>query len=181
MGWESVVSRVRIALVVDANVLIDYANADLTVLSLVSRVMGPLHVPDVVLDKVDQLDRHDCDQLGMRIVEPSLEQLLEAGEKRGRLAYDDRLSLILARDNTWTCITNDKALRAECAEVGVEVLWGLQPMLTLVANGELGVEDAENVAANIHESNPAFVTEEVVEKFKSKLRTAEIKRRSPRR
>lgn len=174
-------AQVKTALVVDANVLIDYANADATVLSLISKVIGPLNVPDAVLDKVGQLDRHDCDELGIKVVEPSLEQLIEAGERRGRLAYDDRICLILARDNVWICITNDKALRSKCAEIGVEVLWGLQPMITLVAEDELGSEDAELIALSIHEANPAFVTEEIVERFKNKLRRITNNRQPPRR
>jgi len=175
------VLRVKTSFVVDANVLIDYANTDLTMLSLVSRIVGPLHVPDAVLDMVAAVNRNDCDQLDLKIVEPTLEQLLEAGERRGRLAHDDRLCLILARDNGWVCITNDKALRAECAEENVEVLWGLEPMLTVVAEGELSAEEAEAVAWSIHKTNPAFVSEALVTKFKSKLRHLAAKRRPPRR
>jgi rRNA-processing protein FCF1 len=181
VGGELVVPRVKIALVADANVLIDYANADVSVLSLVSRVVGPLHVPDAVLDKVAALDRNECDQLGLKIAEPTLEQLLEAGDRRGKLAHDDRLCLILARDNGWRCITNDKALRAECVEARVEVLWGLEPMLTLVAESELTTHEAETVAWGIHETNPAFVTKEIVTRFKSKLRRIATARRPPRR
>ena len=173
--------RPKIGFVVDANVLIDYANADLTVLALAARVIGPVHVPEVVIEKVSAVDVSDCDQLGLRIVQPTLEQLLEAGEKRGKLADDDWLCLILARDNGWLCITNDKALRVECAAVGVEVQWGLEPMLTLAARGELNTDEAESVAWAIHETNPAFVTKAIVNEFKNKLRHLSAKRRPPRR
>lgn len=43
-------------LVVDANVLIDYAKADESVLALVVRHVGPVYVPRDVLDEVDQVD-----------------------------------------------------------------------------------------------------------------------------
>jgi len=155
--------------VVDANVLIDYWNSDITVLTLVSRIIGRIHIPDAVLENVSTLDAGDCDQLGLTIVQPNLDQLLEAGEKRGGLAYDDRLCLILARDHGWLCLTNDKALRTECADSGIEVAWGLEPMLTLVAQGALDVADAESVASYIHESNPAFITKAIIERFHDKL------------
>jgi hypothetical protein len=49
--------------VVDANVLIDYLNADLTVLGLLSKAMSPVYVSDAVLENVDGIDRHGCDVL----------------------------------------------------------------------------------------------------------------------
>ncbi len=162
--------RPKTGFVVDANVLIDYSNADMTVLGLLSRVVGPVYISDAVLENVASIDRSDCDQLGFTIALPTLDQLLEAGAKRGKLAHDDCLCLILARDNGWLCITNDKALRAECADVNVEVQWGLEPMLSLVAHGELDIDEAESVAWKIHETNPAFVTKAIVNEFKSKLR-----------
>jgi len=171
-----VTAGTKIAFVVDANVLIDYANADLTVLSILSREIGPVFVPDAVLDKVDQLDRNDCDQLAIRVAEPSLEQLLDAGQRRGRLAFDDSLCLILARDNGWICTTNDKALRSECAKIGVDVQWGLQLLIALVEKGELMVEDAESIASAIHETNPAFVTREILNTFKEKVRRIQEER-----
>jgi hypothetical protein len=36
-------------LLVDANVLVDYQSADLTILSLVSRHVGPVHIVSTVL------------------------------------------------------------------------------------------------------------------------------------
>ena len=84
-------------LLVDANVLIDYANTDPTVLSLVARHLGPVHVPRDVLDEVRQLDEEACDRLGLLVVEGTLGQLLEAGAAGGALSFADWMCLILAR------------------------------------------------------------------------------------
>lgn len=167
--------------VVDANVLIDYSNADLTVLGLLSKTVSPVYVSDAVLENVEGLDRSECDQLGLVIAQPNLEQMIEAGDRRIKLAYDDWMCLILARDNGWLCVTNDKALRAECAGAGVKVQWGLEPMLTLASHGVLESEEAESVAWCIHDSNPAFVTEAIVKRFAKKLRRIVSERRPPRR
>jgi hypothetical protein len=71
---------------------------------------------------------------------------------------------------TWACITNDKALRAECNDAGVKLQWGLEPMLSLVAAGLLDISEAESVAVRIHETNPAFVTRAIVTRFTNRLR-----------
>ena len=102
-------------LIADANVLIDYVNSDVSVLALLAQHAGPLYVATPVLEKVEGLDRSECERLGMVVIEPTLDQLLEAGQARGRLAFDDRVCLILARDRAWSCVTNDKALRRACA------------------------------------------------------------------
>lgn len=156
--------------VVDANVLIDYMNADLTILGVLSKTVSPVFVSDAVLENVDGLDRHGCDEMGLAIAQPTLDQMLEAGDRRAKLAYDDWMCLILARDNGWTCITNDKALRAECAAAGIKVLWGLELMLALATDSVLEIEEAESVAWRIHENNPAFVTRAIVNRFMKRLR-----------
>ena len=46
-------------LLVDANVLVDYQSADLTILSLVSRHVGPVHIVSTVLAEVDGLDESE--------------------------------------------------------------------------------------------------------------------------
>jgi rRNA-processing protein FCF1 len=181
MGRELVVGMPPRGFVVDANVLIDYSNADLTVLGLLSKIVGPVLVSDAVLENVEDLDRNDCDQLGLAMAQPTLDQMLEAGEKRAKLAYDDWMCLILARDNGLLCITNDKALRAECSGAGVKVLWGLEPMLTLASHGVLEFEEAESVAWRIHENNPAFVTKTIVNRFLKKLQRIVSEPRPPRR
>ncbi len=43
-------------LVVDANVLIDYAKTDPSVLTLYARHLGRIYVPSVILGEVEQLD-----------------------------------------------------------------------------------------------------------------------------
>ena len=90
---------------VDANVLFDYANTYPTVLTLVARRLGPVHVPEVVLDEVEQLDEDACDRLALVVVEGTLEQILEAGD--GGLSFPDWMCLILARDEGWTCVTKE--------------------------------------------------------------------------
>jgi hypothetical protein len=93
-------------LVADANVLIDYAQTDPSILTLHVRHFGPIYVPSVILDEVDQLDAADCESLELTVVEEPLEILVAASEERGPLSFEDRICLLLARTNQWICITN---------------------------------------------------------------------------
>ncbi len=155
--------------VTDANVLIDYCNADLSILSLSARSLGPIYVPLQVLSRVIQLDQSECENIGLTLIEPSTEQLLEAGQGSSRLAFDDRICLILCRDNHWICLTNDKALRRACIEAGIQIIWGLELMVQLIGRGCLDPKDALGVAERIHTTNPAFVDRSILESFTKKI------------
>lgn len=150
-------------LLVDANVLIDFATTDREVLALVVQHIGAVHVPRDVLDEVEQLDEATCADLGLVVVEGTLDQLAEAGGRRGRLSFADRVCLILARDNGWTCVTNDGRLRRECETAGVPVKWGLQLLLALVDCGAMTPDAAVLVAEAVGRTNPHMKPEVVVE------------------
>lgn len=167
----------RAYLLVDANVLIDYVASDLSVLTLASRCLGEVHVLITVLDEVDGLDVADCERLGLRVVEPVLAELTEAAVKRGSLSVQDHLCLIVARTNSWTCVTNDAVLRRVCDADGVPVLWGLEIMTALVRLAQLGAEDAVAVARAIHASNPLHIKASIVERFAEIVRAVEADQR----
>jgi len=102
--------------IADANVLIDYAKTDPSILSLYVRHFGPIYVPSVIVDEVDQLDFSDCETLGLTVVDEPLDILLAATEQRGPLSFEDRVCLLLARTNKWTCVTNEKPLHRACKQ-----------------------------------------------------------------
>jgi predicted nucleic acid-binding protein len=158
-------------LIADANVLIDYVNTDASILALLARHDGPVFVATAVLENVDQLDVAECERLGLTVVQPTVEELMEAGAKRGGLAFDDHVCLILAREHKWCCVTNDKALRKACSVEKVRLRWGLEVMLTLVEKSVLAAEDAVAVARAIRATNP-FISEAIVEQFEHKAREA---------
>lgn len=158
-------------LIADANVLIDYVNIDASILALLAIHIGPVLVATAVLEKVDQLDVGECERLGLTVVEATVEELIEAGAKRGGLAFDDHLCLILARGHGWCCVTNDKALRRACASEGVALRWGLEVMLGLIEKAVLTTADAVAVAKAIQTTNP-FIGDAILEQFGRKARQA---------
>lgn len=164
--------------IVDANVLIDYADSDRTVLALVSRHLGTVHVPEDIVDEVQQMSRSDYDALGLRIVSPSNAQYTQAGQPLPGLSFVDRLCFIMARDAGWTCVSNDAPLRKACVSSKVPVLWGLEPMLLLVDGGHLSPDVAVGVAQAIRSANPRYITAAVVEAFERKLTS---RKRPPRK
>ena len=91
----------------------------------------------LVLEEVNELDEQRSVAFGLAVVEPTLEQLAEAARGVGALSFKDRICLVLARANGWTCITNDVALRQECRDVGIRVFWGLETLAYLVDCGAL--------------------------------------------
>lgn len=144
-------------LIVDANVLIDYLETDISILSLVSRHLGPVCVATPVLREVLGLDASECEDLGIAIIEPTLEEALQArSRERGGPSFQDRICLAIARHRGFICATNDKGLRRACGAAGVEVQWGLELAMRLVQGGHLPSEDARAIARQMREPPPSI-------------------------
>lgn len=79
--------------------------------------------------------------------------LIEAGAARGRLSFQDRICVLVARAGSYTCVTNDRSLRSACTAAGVPVLWGLEILVELVAARALPAESAREIAAQIVAAN----------------------------
>lgn len=73
-------------LIVDANVLIDYADTDLSVLAIYSSRIDPIQVPRAVVDEVGQMEPSDFANHDLEIVEEPLDIALAASERRGGLS-----------------------------------------------------------------------------------------------
>lgn len=155
--------------IIDANVLIDYCNTDLGVLELFSRKIGPIHIATEVLNEVNQLSRSTAEGRGFEIIAPDLDILMEAAERRPGLSFEDTLTLLLARENLLTCITAEKPLRRYCQNENIPVIWGLEPMIFLVAGGHFSASGAIAIAKAIHETNPLFITTDILDRFSDQI------------
>ncbi len=156
-------------LLADADVLIDYRESELAVLQLAGRHVGRVAMLPSVLDEVQGLTAAECARLGIDVVEVETERMLRAAEIESRVSFNDRLCLLVCREEKWTCVTNDGALRRLCKRHGVETRFGLGLMVDLVAAGALTQRCAEAVARRMQESNPLHINERVLSRFSSAL------------
>lgn len=161
--------------IADANVLIDYTKTNPDILLLVSKHIGSIYVVADILEEVEQLDVEQCHAIGLTIVEGSLAQMTEASRRGGPLSFEDKLCLILARDNGWSCLTNDGPLREACKSQGISVVWGLEIMLQLVAAGHVSAAKVIEVAESIHSINPLYITQKIVSTFRRKAQLKDRK------
>lgn len=155
-------------LIVDACVLIDFAKADPAILTLVAHHVGEVHVATPVFEEVEDIDATMATSLGIKIYEPSLEIAAAAATKRGRLSFQDRLHVAIATAEGWTCVSNDKQLRAACEAAKVPVLWGFQVLAMLVDARALSAADARTIATSIAASNKR-IGRAVLTRFLAKL------------
>ena len=160
-------------LIIDANVLIDFCKTDAAVLTLVAKHIGTVHVAEPVLAEVRQLDRVTAEGLGVHVVQAEFALLTTAAEAsvRSPLRFQDWLCLLLAEQEAWTCVTNDKRLRSECEARTVSVMWGLQLLLRLVDRRALPPKDAIELAEAMRKINRRL-SREVVDAFIQKVKTA---------
>jgi len=168
-------------LIVDADVLIDFCEADPTVLKLISQRIGQVHVLTSVIAEVDQITEEECARLGIVVLDPPADIAAAAASSRGGLSFNDRLSLLMARDNDFSCVTNDKALRRGCVAEGVPVLWGLEVLALLVEAKGLSRARAHQVAEAIRRSNPLYITETIMKAFVARIEGAAGTRHRKRR
>jgi predicted nucleic acid-binding protein len=152
----------------DANVLIDYANTDKEILSLIVQHMAAIYIPSPVLAEVRQLPLREARRLGLQVLEPSLAEATEAAVGGGSISFQDRLCLIIARTNGWTCLTNDKPLRKACHGAAVASMWGLEAMRVLVGSRHLSVERASATAERIADTN-RYITQVILRRFHEQI------------
>ncbi len=152
-------------LLTDADVLIDYRESEIKILELVVQHMGRVVVLAPVLDEVQGVTPAQCAQLGIEVVEVETEQLVRATEVESCVSFNDRLCLVACREEGWTCVTNDGALRLLCERHGVATRFGLGLMVDLVAVGALTRRRAMAVARQIQASNPLHINERVIQRF----------------
>ena len=152
-------------LLADADVLIDYRESDLAILDLVGRHVGRVAVLSSVLEEVHGLTAPACARLGIEVIEVETERMLRAAAIDSRVSFNDRLCLIVCREEQWTCVTNDGALRTLCRRHGVEVRYGLGLMVDLVADGVLTRRRAVAVARRMQAANPLHINDGVLDRF----------------
>ena len=156
----------RRPLLLDACVLIDYLKTDRSILPLIARHVGPIHVASPVSDEVNEITREkDLARLGLIVVEPEIEDALAAATERGSTSFQDRLCCLTARRFGFVCVTNDTRLRKRCQREGLPVLWGLQLIGELHANGGISARRAITFANRMHETNPWHLSEKIVQRF----------------
>jgi len=151
-------------LLLDACVLIDFCQTETAVLRLVVDHVADVFVATTVLAEVRDFDEAAAVALGLRLVEPTLDQAFEAASRSGAVSFQDRICLALARDNGWTCVSNDKALRRACESAGIQVMWGLELVALLVEAGALTASAGREIGMAIRRVN-RFITEEVLSRL----------------
>jgi rRNA-processing protein FCF1 len=156
-------------IVSDANVLIDFLITNEEILMTACTTIFDIYVPVPILREIKQLSEAKAKKLGLKLFEPTIEQLSQSVSTNPRLSFEDSLCLQIAKENGWICTTNDKALRKECDKLNVNKMWGLEIMLILNQEGHLSRRDALKVAEKICEIN-LRITKEVVENFNKKLK-----------
>ena len=161
--------RARTVLLADADVLIDYRESELEILELVVEHVGRVVVLAPVLGEVRGVTKTRCASLGVKVVEVETERLLQAARVESSVSFNDRLCLVACREEGWTCVTNDGALRRLCLRHGVETRFGLGLMVDLVAEGALTRRRAMAVARQIHAANPLHVNDRVLKRFLAAL------------
>jgi rRNA-processing protein FCF1 len=155
----------RRILVLDANILIDFWESNRSLLRVISAQVGPIVIPTVVFDEVEQLTVRHCRSFGIEIVEPTLEQLTAASREGGGLSLEDQLCLAMAQERGALCVTNDGLLRQACANRGVPVLWGLELLALLVEQGHTTAKIARRAGIKMRQKNRHYITETILQGF----------------
>ncbi len=158
------------ALYLDADVCIDYCTVEKALLPLLSRHIAPVVILLPAL--VKELSRHialaECPSLEVMALEPTLEQVIEAGRERGSLSFYDRLNLMVAKSSGGALVTNDRRLRREAETEGIPLLWGLECLGLLGRGGHLPMERVGDLAAAIGAFN-SRITPEIIARFRVSL------------
>ena len=159
--------------ITDANVLIDYLDADKKILNLIPGLFKETTIPIDVLNEVEQITIKQITACGFTVYYPDTETYYKAANSENGLSFQDNICIIDSKKNGWGIITNDTRMRSKCEEEGVELFWGLQLMVILVEKGRLSKDEAIKAGEKI-EANNTRITGTDLKRFKNKIKTLEV-------
>lgn len=160
--------------VADAGSLLDIAEADSSIIQLVTAHLGDLRIPAPALVKIDDARADEFLSLGVSVHECTTENLLEAGPNELSLSFEERLCLIAARDEKWTLLTHDLVLKRTCDGNGIRSACALDLLIQLLKGSHISRETANHMACNLRRVNPKFMTKERVDSCISQILKIEI-------
>ena len=161
-GVGMVVSKELI--VSDVNILIDFYETEPKLLRILCSEFT-VKVPQVVLDKVEQISNAKAQELGMEVVDTEYLSIERQGI--GRLSFQDKMCAELAIDLNASCLTNDKLLKNTIENEGLKAYWAMQMILLFVERGLLDKTETFAIADRIFASNPWL--RKIEESFREKL------------
>ena len=123
--------EIKKPLVLDANVIIDYAKANKQVFSRLTALVD-VFVPVLVFDEVNNLTEDEAINLGLRLYDNPFEMIAKAVTISNGTSFQDKICMFTAQSEGFICVTNDKKLRKESIKEKVDILWGLEILLFLV-------------------------------------------------
>jgi rRNA-processing protein FCF1 len=161
-------------MIMDACVLIDFIKTDRSVLELIVKHVGPVHVISPIVEEVGEIDdESELLELGLVILEPEIEDAYAAASHSGPISFQDQLCLLTAKRYGFLCVTNDKSLRKRCRQENVPLLWGLELLAKLHRAGGIPGKEAMLIAQSIRKSNPKHITAKIISRFRDTLRRQE--------
>ncbi len=162
-------------LILDACVLIDFVKADRSVVALITKHVGTIYVISPVVSEVQDIDgENELLKLGIIILEPEIEDAFKASVGTGATSFQDRLCMLTAKRNGFTCVTNDTNLRKLCESENVPYLWGLQLILELHKLKGISMSDALHIVNKIHITNPQHITKKIILRFTETISKQEL-------
>jgi hypothetical protein len=157
--------------VTEACALLDLIDADSSIVSLASSRLGQILIPDVVLSTVGSLDEAECSRLGVQVCECEVERLERATDSRQGLSFEDRVCLLIAREEGWTILTHERVVRAACDADGIASACAFDLVRLLQEGGHITPTWAVSVASNLREVNPRCLSEELFDGYARQIGT----------
>ena len=156
-------------LILDACVLIDICLEDVSLLGLAASSLGKVVILSPILEEVHQLNEPEVERLGLCVVDPEMEIILNAAPRRGGLSFRDKICLLFAQSHNGTLYTNDRALLNAANVAGINSRWGLEILIELVAVGQLTSSEALISAQRICDRS-RFSSDQLMLEFRRRIR-----------
>lgn len=152
------------AVVCDANILIDYLNCDILLLSDLCKLFKTVHVPYLVLYEINNITEDELLKSGIQLMESPLTDVPKLG-----LSIPDWSCFQVVKEVNGICITNDRKLRSYCTDEGYKVLWGLETLKIMYNEKVINLGKTRKYGKTICNSN-SFITSQTEKQFFSTLK-----------
>ena len=174
MRWVYEVTKQSKAeiMIADSCIIIDFKRAEPKLFSKIACTLNPLNIAESLLEELETefLDDNvvtSLNKLGVTVVPVHLDDLAIAvtESQTGALSTYDRICLYTAKRMGYTCVTNDKKLRAECKRHKVPVLWGLEIIVMLYQNKGITRKEARDIGEAIYKNSFGRITKDIYDRF----------------